>query len=169
MCLITAQWNEAATFGETEGSSLLPPVSPPPHLCFPSFKQRSGVTRCWDMCYEKRLWESMPVLGIFPNTNWPPCTNWYILCIATAACTLFAEVFVSFTGPFYNMTPEERIDADHRSVYVGNVSLVCPLLPVDVCSFSSYTSDLMKFLKIPGRLWCYCRWTGDPFQWLRPC
>ncbi|XP_022057118.1 embryonic polyadenylate-binding protein 2 [Acanthochromis polyacanthus] len=24
-------------------------------------------------------------------------------------------------GPFYNMTPEERIDADNRSVYVGNV------------------------------------------------
>lgn len=30
--------------------------------------------------------------------------------------------FFSSTGPFYNMTPEERIDADHRSVYVGNVS-----------------------------------------------
>ncbi|XP_040016437.2 embryonic polyadenylate-binding protein 2 isoform X1 [Gasterosteus aculeatus] len=25
------------------------------------------------------------------------------------------------TRPFYNMTPEERIDADNRSVYVGNV------------------------------------------------
>ncbi|KAM9825063.1 embryonic polyadenylate-binding protein 2 [Syngnathus typhle] len=24
-------------------------------------------------------------------------------------------------GPFYNMTPEERIDADNRSIYVGNV------------------------------------------------
>ncbi|KAM6942684.1 embryonic polyadenylate-binding protein 2 [Xenentodon cancila] len=24
-------------------------------------------------------------------------------------------------GPFYNMTPEERIEADNRSVYVGNV------------------------------------------------
>ncbi|XP_029283168.1 embryonic polyadenylate-binding protein 2 isoform X2 [Cottoperca gobio] len=24
-------------------------------------------------------------------------------------------------GPFYNMTPEERMDADNRSVYVGNV------------------------------------------------
>lgn len=33
-------------------------------------------------------------------------------------------VFVSSTGPFYNMTPEERIDADNRSVYVGNVRLV---------------------------------------------
>lgn len=32
--------------------------------------------------------------------------------------------FVSSTGPFYNMTPEERIDADNRSVYVGNVRLV---------------------------------------------
>lgn len=28
---------------------------------------------------------------------------------------------VSSTGPFYNMTPEERIDADNRSIYVGNV------------------------------------------------
>lgn len=25
------------------------------------------------------------------------------------------------TGPFYNMTPEERMDADNRSIYVGNV------------------------------------------------
>ncbi|XP_039456514.1 polyadenylate-binding protein 2-B-like [Oreochromis aureus] len=25
------------------------------------------------------------------------------------------------SGPFYNMTPEERIDADNRSIYVGNV------------------------------------------------
>lgn len=32
--------------------------------------------------------------------------------------------FASSTGPFYNMTPEERIDADNRSVYVGNVRLV---------------------------------------------
>lgn len=32
-------------------------------------------------------------------------------------------VFVSATGPFYNMTPEERMDADNRSVYVGNVRL----------------------------------------------
>lgn len=71
--------------------------------------------------------------------------------------SVFADVFVSFTGPFYNMTPEERIDADHRSVYVGNVSIVCPLQPVDVCSFSSYTNDLTTFLKILGRLWRYRR------------
>lgn len=31
------------------------------------------------------------------------------------------KAFVSSTGPFYNMTPEERIDADNRSIYVGNV------------------------------------------------
>lgn len=28
------------------------------------------------------------------------------------------------TAPFYNMTPEERIDADNRSIYVGNVSTI---------------------------------------------
>ena len=36
--------------------------------------------------------------------------------------------FVSFTGPFYNMTPEERMDADNRSVYVGNVRCICLFL-----------------------------------------
>lgn len=78
--------------------------------------------------------------------------------------------FVFFTGPFYNMTPEERIDADHRSVYVGNVSLVCIHLPIDVsflCFVDLRTNDLP--VKIPGRLRCYCRRTGDPFQWLRSC
>lgn len=39
--------------------------------------------------------------------------------------SVYNFVFVSSTGPFYNMTPEERIDADNRSVYVGNVRLVC--------------------------------------------
>lgn len=48
-----------------------------------------------------------------------------ILSTAAAVHTISAEAFVSFTGPFYNMTPEERIDADNRSVYVGNVRRVC--------------------------------------------
>lgn len=70
MCLITAQWNEAATFGETEGSSLLPPVFPPPlRLCCPSIKQRSEVTRCWDMCYEKRFHTHT---GYFPQHKLTP-------------------------------------------------------------------------------------------------
>lgn len=33
------------------------------------------------------------------------------------------------------MTPEERIDADHRSVYVGNVSFVCVPHFIDVGFF----------------------------------
>lgn len=41
---------------------------------------------------------------------------------------ILSIVFVSSSGPFYNMTPEERIDADNRSVYVGNVRLVCLFL-----------------------------------------
>lgn len=27
----------------------------------------------------------------------------------------------------------------------------------------------MTLLKIPGRLWSYCWWAGDPFQWLWSC
>lgn len=50
-----------------------------------------------------------------------PCVfvTFFILCVERQQSFLFW-----FTGPFYNMTPEERIDADNRSVYVGNVRLV---------------------------------------------
>lgn len=52
-----------------------------------------------------------------------PCVgSIFFLLHAQKQCIQF--VFVSSTGPFYNMTPEERIDADNRSVYVGNVRLV---------------------------------------------
>ncbi len=52
-----------------------------------------------------------------------PLCRRYILCIICPKA-VYNFLFVSSTGPFYNMTPEERIDADNRSVYVGNVRLV---------------------------------------------
>lgn len=69
--------------------------------------------------------------------------------------SVYNFVFVSSTGPFYNMTPEERIDADNRSVYVGNVRLVClSFLHTEhvflVVFF--YTSDLITLLKTKSQV-----------------
>ena len=47
-----------------------------------------------------------------------------IIVFSSPGVTHCLHFLVSFTGPFYNMTPEERIDADNRSVYVGNVRMI---------------------------------------------
>ena len=64
------------------------------------------------------------------------------------------------------MTPEERIDADNRSVYVGNVRHVHPL---SYCAWFVTTGIWRTVEQIPGRLWSYCRWVRDPFQRLWAC
>lgn len=63
------------------------------------------------------------VIIVFISPGATPCVDG-MFCVLHAQKWCVQFVFVSSTGPFYNMTPEERIDADNRSVYVGNVRLV---------------------------------------------
>lgn len=123
MCLITAQWDEVGSPREPEGSSLLPVAAfclcdslNPFQTLLPFFfvpTQNRGGTKLWNMYCQrwcKKCYASNHRLHFIWSDS--PCFH-----------------FVSSTGPFYNMTPEERIDADNRSVYVGNVRMKYLLSP----------------------------------------
>lgn len=189
MCLITAQWDEAASPRDPEGSFSLPvaifclcasphPFHPPIFLPFGFFSEQrcnQRGARFWEM-YCLRWCKKCVGERNCVHLTWNDAlqVKWTESMLILHAQKQHIQLFVSSTGPFYNMTPEERIDADNRSVYVGNVRLVYLFSSYWACVYFIYffppTLLIWHAVKqIPGRLRSYRRWAGDPFQWLWSC
>lgn len=144
MCLITAQWDEVVSSRGPEGVLLaacgyfLPVcVSSPTFSLLVPPQTRDTIRGELDsdiyyLRWRKRwIWRNYHcVHGTWSD---PLCRQYFPYAANITA------VFVSFTGPFYNMTPEERMDADNRSVYVGNVRCICLFLLYEKVF---HTSDL---------------------------